>query len=85
MTDQFNSIVVMYYPARQSLDFLADVVHYYSLMMAANFGNYMLVKILILYAGKIQVDASSFLMGLIMAQCYDITLWFQGNGTWSAS
>ena len=25
-----------------------------------------------------------FLMGVIMAQCYSIILWFQGNGTWSS-
>ena len=45
-----------------------------------------------LYAGKfleiicweIGVDTSGFLMGVIMAQCYGITLWFQGNGTWSS-
>ena len=34
---------------------------------------------------EIRVDAGGFLMGVIMAQCYAITLRFQGNGTWSAS
>ena len=28
---------------------------------------------------KIQVDARGFSMGVIMAQCYSIMLWFQGN------
>ena len=45
-----------------------------------------------LYAGKFlanyklgnSVDTSSFLMGVIMAQCYGIILQFQGNGTWSS-
>ena len=27
------------------------------------------------------MDASCFLKGVIMAQCYGIILWFQGNGT----
>ena len=30
---------------------------------------------------EIWADTSGFLMGVIMAQCYGITLWFQGNGT----
>ena len=34
---------------------------------------------------EIWVDASGFLIGVIMAQCYGIILRFQGNGTWSAS
>ena len=34
---------------------------------------------------EIRVDAGSFLMGVIMAQCYSIILQFQSNGTWSAS
>ena len=46
----------------------------------------------LVYAGKflkticceIEVDTSSFLMGVIMAQYYGITLQFQGNGTWSS-
>ena len=45
-----------------------------------------------LYAGKfletmcweIWVDAGGFFDGVIMAQCYGIILWFQGNGTWSS-
>ena len=30
---------------------------------------------------KIWVDASGFLKGVIMAQCYGIIIWFQGSGT----
>ena len=30
------------------------------------------------------MDTSSFLMGVIVAQCYGIILRFQGNGTWSS-
>ena len=30
---------------------------------------------------EIQVDASCFMKGVIMAQCYGIILPFQGNGT----
>ena len=30
---------------------------------------------------EIRVDAGGFLKGVIMAQCYGITLQFQGNGT----
>ena len=33
---------------------------------------------------EIRVDTNGFLMGVIMAQCYGITLWFQGNGTRSS-
>ena len=33
---------------------------------------------------EIRVDAGSFLKGVIMAQCYGITLQFQGNGTRSS-
>ena len=52
-------------------------------------GNHMM-EIWKLYAGnllmetmcwEIRMDASSFLKGVIMAQCYGITLQFQGNGT----
>ena len=58
------------------------------------FGNCMLGNFWKLYAGnllmetmcwEIQVDAGGFLMGVIMAHCFGITLRFQGNGTWSAS
>ena len=58
------------------------------------FGNYMLEKLWDLYDGnllmetfrwKIWVDTSGFLRWVIMAQCYGIILWFQGNGIWSAS
>ena len=31
---------------------------------------------------EIRVDTSGFLMGVILAQCYGITLRFQGNGIW---
>ena len=34
---------------------------------------------------EIRVDTGGLLMGVIMAQCYGITLRFQGNGTCSAS
>ena len=34
---------------------------------------------------EIRVEAGGFLMGVIMAQCYCITLRFQGNGTWCYS
>ena len=53
----------------------------------------MLENFLKLYAGNLlmettclesRVDTSSFLMGVIMAQCYGIILRFQGNGTWSS-
>ena len=33
---------------------------------------------------EIRVDTNGFLMGVIMAQCYGIILWFQSNGTWSS-
>ena len=31
-----------------------------------------------------EISWNGFLMGVIMAQCYGITLRFQGNGTWSS-
>ena len=33
---------------------------------------------------EIGVDTSGFFMGVIIAQCYGITVRFQGSGTWSS-